>query len=56
MVVRTDNRRAGDQAVQTCQRGEGAKWIKLIPSKAELPSQVNLLNWAKIGLDCCFTD
>jgi len=58
MVVRTDNRRAGDQAVRTCpgQRGEGAKWIKVKPSKAELPSQANLLNWAKVGLDCSFTD
>jgi len=52
MVVRTDSRRAGDQAVQTCQRGEGAKWI----SKAELPSQANLPNLAKVGLDCSFTD
>jgi len=58
MVVRTDSRRAGDQAVQTCQRSEGAKWIKVLvkPSKAELPSQANLLNWAKVGLDCSFTD
>jgi hypothetical protein len=56
MVVRTDSHRAGDQAVQTCQRDEGAKWIKVKPSKAELPSQANLLNWAKVGLDCSFTD
>jgi len=56
MVVRTDSRRAGDQAVQTCQQGEGAKWIKEKPSKAELPSQANLLQWAKVGLDCSFTD
>jgi len=56
MVVRTDSRRAEDQAVQTCQRGEGGKWIKVKPSKAELPSQANLLKWAKVGLDCSFTD
>jgi len=56
MVVRTDSRRAGDQAVQTCQRGEGAKWIKAKPSKAELPKQENLPNWAKVVLDCSFTD
>jgi len=46
MVMRTDSRRAGDQAVQTCQRGEGAKWIKVKPKKAALPSQANLPNWA----------
>jgi len=56
MVVRTDSRWAGDQAVQTCQRGEGAKWIKVKPSKADLPSQANLLNWAKVGVDCNFND
>jgi len=56
MVVRTDSHRAEDQAVQTCQWGEGAKWIKVKPIKAELPSQANLLNWAKAGLDCSFTD
>jgi len=56
MVVRTDSRRAGDQAVQTCQRGEVAKWIKVKPSKAELPSQANLPNRAKAGLECSFTD
>jgi len=56
MVVRTDSRREGDQAVQTSQWGEGAKWIRANPSKAELPSQANLLNWAKVGLDCSFTD
>jgi len=58
MVVRstrTDSRRAGDQAEQTCQRGEGAEWIKVEPSKAELPSQANLPNWAKVVLDCNFT-
>jgi len=56
MVVRTDSRRAGDQAAQTCRRGEGVKWIKVKPSKTELPSQANLPNWAKVVLDCSFTD
>jgi len=56
MVVRTDSRRAGDQAVQTWQRGEGAKWIKVEPNKAELPNQANLQNWAKVVLGCIFTD
>jgi len=56
MVVRSDSRRAGDRAVQTCQRGEGAKLIKEKPSKAEQLSQANLLNWAKVDLNCSFTD
>jgi len=55
MVVRTDIRQAEDQAEQTCQRSEGAEWIKVEPSKAELPSQANLPNWAKVVLDCSFT-
>ena len=59
MVVRstrTDSRRAGYQEEQTCQRSEleGAKWIKVEPSKAELPSQANLPNWAQVVLDCSF--
>jgi len=58
MIVRSDTSShwAGDQAVQTCQRGEGAKWIKVKPSKAELPNQTKLPNWAKVGLDCSFID
>jgi len=56
MVVLTDSHRTGDQAQQTCQRNEGAKWIKVEPSKAELPSQANLPNWEKSVLDCGFTD
>jgi len=47
MVVQsttTESRQAGDQAEQTCQRSEGAEWIKVEPNKAELLMQANLPN------------
>ena len=50
MVVRTDSRRAGDQAVQTCQRGEGAEWIKVKPSKAELHQEITLVYICRIRM------
>jgi len=55
MVVRSTRTDSSRVAERNWQRSEGAEWIKVEPSKAELPSQANLPNWANVVLYCMFT-